>query len=66
MRFTGFVIVLERAGWTLQIINKILGNFQRTASLFSHTIYKIFCFGIVSIKLFGEQKESKRKISWLK
>ena len=26
-------------GWTLQVINKILDNFQRTASLFSHTIY---------------------------
>ena len=29
---------LER-GWTLEIINKILGNFNRTAGLFGHTLY---------------------------
>ncbi|MGG5905558.1 YWFCY domain-containing protein [Sphingobacterium daejeonense] len=29
---------LER-GWTLEVINKILGNFDRTAGLFSHTLY---------------------------
>jgi hypothetical protein len=40
-------------GWTLQIINKILGNFQRTASLFSHHIHKDFCFGIISIVVWG-------------
>ena len=27
-------------GWTLEVINKILGNFQRTAELFSHTLYE--------------------------
>ena len=32
-------------GWILEIINKILGNFNRTAGLFSHTLYTLCCFG---------------------
>lgn len=46
---------LER-GWTLELINKILGDFQRTAGLFSHTLYtKASSFGFVGFKLFGNK-----------
>lgn len=38
-----------RTWWTLEIINKILGNFQRTAGLFSHTLYtKLFALVLLS------------------
>ncbi|GAB3430429.1 YWFCY domain-containing protein [Niabella aquatica] len=30
---------LER-GWTLEVIHKILGNFDRTGGLFEHAFYK--------------------------
>ena len=50
---------LER-GWTLELINKILGNFQRTASLFSNTLYsKLFALVLPRIKLFGDQGSKK-------
>lgn len=32
---------MER-GWTLEVINKILGNFQRTAGLFIHTLFRFW------------------------
>ncbi|MEM8522924.1 conjugal transfer protein MobC [Flavobacterium sp. PL12] len=54
-------------GWTLQIINKILGNFQRTASLFSHTIYtKIFALVLLALSCLGTKGVKNEKISWSK
>jgi hypothetical protein len=53
-------------GWTLQIINKILGNFQRTANLFSYYIPKFFAFGIISIKLFRDKRSKQEKLVGLK
>ena len=60
----GFFI--ER-GWTLELINKILGNFQRTAGLFSHTlIYQSLRFGFVGFELFGNKGVKDEKITWSK
>lgn len=54
-------------GWTLQVINKILGNFQRTASLFSHTIYtKIFAVVLLALSCLGTKGVKNEKIIWSK
>lgn len=60
----GFFI--ER-GWTLEIINKILGNFQRTAGLFSHTIYtKLFALVLLALSCLGTKGVKDEKITWSK
>ncbi len=60
----GFFI--ER-GWTLELINKILGNFQRTAGLFSHTLYtKLFAFVLLALSCLGTKGVKDEKITWSK
>lgn len=60
----GFFI--ER-GWTLEVINKILGNFQRTAGLFSHTLYtKLFALVLLALSCLGTKGVKNEKISWSK
>ncbi|MDF0720607.1 conjugal transfer protein MobC [Kaistella sp. PBT33-4] len=60
----GFFI--ER-GWTLEIINKILGNFQQTAGLFSHTLYtKLFAFVLLALSCLGSKGVKNEKITWSK
>ncbi|MEL1240374.1 conjugal transfer protein MobC [Flavobacterium flavipallidum] len=57
---------LER-GWTLEIINKILANFQRTANLFSHTLYtKIFSLVLLTLSCLGTKGVKNEKITWTK
>ena len=57
---------LER-GWTLQVINKILGNFDRTAGLFSHTLYtKAFAVVLLAISCLGSKGVKNEKITWSK
>ena len=60
----GFFI--ER-GWTLEIINKILGNFQRTAGLFSHSLYtKVFAIVLLALSCLGTKGVKNEKITWSK
>ncbi|TDD98513.1 conjugal transfer protein MobC [Flavobacterium cellulosilyticum] len=60
----GFFI--ER-GWTLEIINKILGNFQRTAGLFSDTLYtKLFALVLLALSCLGTKGVKDEKITWTK
>ncbi|CAH0335051.1 hypothetical protein FVB9288_00671 [Flavobacterium sp. CECT 9288] len=60
----GFFI--ER-GWTLELINKILGNFQRTAGLFSHTLYtKVFALVLLALSCLGTKGVKNEKITWTK
>ncbi|WP_418263671.1 conjugal transfer protein MobC [Flavobacterium faecale] len=57
---------LER-GWTLPIINKILGNFQRTANLFSYTLYsKLFAVVLLALSCLGTKGVKNEKITWTK
>ena len=57
---------LER-GWTLPIINKILGNFQRTANLFSYTLYsKLFALVLLTLSCLGTKGVKNEKITWTK
>lgn len=60
----GFFI--ER-GWTLEVINKILGNFDRTAGLFTHTLYtKIFALVLLALSCLGTKGVKNEKITWYK
>jgi hypothetical protein len=57
---------LER-GWTLEIVNKILGNFHRTAGLFSHTLYsKVFAILLLALSCLGTKGVKNEKITWTK
>ena len=52
-------------GWTLEIINKILGNFNRTAGLFEHTLYtKIFVLVLLALSCLGTKGVKNEKITW--
>jgi hypothetical protein len=54
---------LERE-WTLKVINKILGNFQRTAGLFSHTLYtKVFAIVLLALSCLGSKGVKNEKIT---
>ncbi|WP_149914031.1 conjugal transfer protein MobC [Sphingobacterium cavernae] len=57
---------LER-GWTLEIINKILRNFDKTAGLFSHTLYsKVFAIVLLALSCLGTKGVKNEKITWTK
>ncbi|RKT01808.1 conjugal transfer protein MobC [Chryseobacterium defluvii] len=57
---------LER-GWTLDIIAKILTNFNRTAGLFSHIIYtKVFALLLLALSCLGTKGVKNSKITWAK
>lgn len=57
---------LER-GWTLEVINKILGNFDRTAGLFSQNLYtKIFALVLLALSCLGTKGVKNEKITWSK
>ncbi|WLD23303.1 conjugal transfer protein MobC [Flavobacterium dauae] len=57
---------LER-GWILEIINKILGNFNRTAGLFEHTLYtKVFALVLLALSCLGTKGVKHEKITWTK
>lgn len=54
-------------GWTLEVINKILGNFQRTAGLFSNTLYtKVFALMLLALSCLGSKGVKNQKITWTK
>ncbi|MCT3800798.1 YWFCY domain-containing protein [Elizabethkingia anophelis] len=57
---------LER-GWTLEVVNQILRNFQRTAGLFSHLLYsKIFALLLLALSCLGTKGVKNEKITWPK
>jgi hypothetical protein len=50
--------------WTLAIIDKILSNFQRTAGLFSHTLYtKLFAVVLLALSCLGSKGVKNEKIT---
>tara|TARA_R110002033_G_scaffold31612_2_gene68892 strand:- start:73650 stop:75608 length:1959 start_codon:yes stop_codon:yes gene_type:complete len=54
-------------GWTLEVVNKILGNFDRTAGLFSHTLYtKAFALVLLALSCLGTKGVKNEKITWPK
>ncbi len=54
-------------GWTLQVINNILSNFDRAARLFSHGVYtKLFALVLLGLSCLGTKGVKNEKITWLK
>jgi len=54
-------------GWALEIISKILTNFNRTAGLFAHTLYtKIFVFILLALSCLGTRGVKNERITWPK
>lgn len=54
-------------GWVLEIINKILKNFDRTAGLFSNLIYtKVFALILLTLSCLGTKGVKDEKITWTK
>ena len=54
-------------GWTLQAVNKILRGFDRTAGLFSNTLYtKIFALLLLALSCLGTKGVKNQKITWTK
>jgi len=50
--------------WTLEIINKILDNFNRTAGLFSHILYtKVFAFVLLALSCLGTKGVKNEKVT---
>ncbi|MBA5793463.1 YWFCY domain-containing protein [Flavobacterium sp. xlx-214] len=61
-----YVFFMER-GWVLEILNKILSNFQRTAGLFSHVLYtKVFALVLLALSCLGTKGVKNEKITWRK
>ncbi|MBT2559799.1 YWFCY domain-containing protein [Pedobacter sp. ISL-68] len=53
--------------WNLDLINKILGNFQKTAGLFSHPLYtKTFSILLLALSCLGTKGAKNEKITWKK
>ncbi|MGG7437403.1 conjugal transfer protein MobC [Chryseobacterium arthrosphaerae] len=53
--------------WTLELINKILYNFNQTAGLFSHTLYsKLFVLILLGLSCLGTKGVKNEKITWRK
>lgn len=53
--------------WTLELINKILQNFNKTAGLFSHPLYsKLFAVLLLGLSCLGTKGVKNEKISWKK
>lgn len=51
-------------GWTLEIIAKILTNFDRTAGLFSHLLYtKVFALVLLALSCLGTKGVKHEKIT---
>ena len=54
-------------GWTLEIVNKILRNFESKTSLFSHMRYtKMFALLLLALSCLGTKGVKNEKITWSK
>ena len=55
---------LHEMGWTLDIVDRILSNFQRTTGLFSSLLYtKLFCVLFLGLSCMGNQGVKKHEIT---
>ena len=58
---------LHEMGWTLDIVDRILSNFQRTTGLFSSLLYtKLFCVLFLGLSCMGNKGVKKHEITWRK
>ncbi|EIY17528.1 hypothetical protein HMPREF1061_03616 [Bacteroides caccae CL03T12C61] len=55
---------LHEMGWTLDIVDRILSNFQRTTGLFSALLYtKLFCVLFLGLSCMGNKGVKKHEIT---
>ena len=55
---------LHEMGWTLDIVDRILSNFQRTTGLFSSLLYtKLFCVLFLGLSCMGNKGVKKHEIT---
>ncbi|WP_144266047.1 MULTISPECIES: conjugal transfer protein MobC [Bacteroidota] len=51
--------------WTLEVLERILKNFQRTSGLFSHPLYtKLFALILLALSCLGTKGVKNEKIRW--
>lgn len=61
-----YTFFLEQ-GWSLEVINRILSNFQKTTGLFSYPFYtKLFSIILLSLSCWGTKGVKNEKITWKK
>lgn len=54
-------------GFILNILNRILSNFQKTAGLFSNPLFtKVFSLTLLSLSCLGTKGVKNEKITWIK
>lgn len=54
-------------GWTLEVLERILNNFQRTSGLFSNSLYsKLFALILLALSCLGTRGVKNEKIKWRK
>lgn len=54
-------------GWTLEVVERILKNFQRTSGLFSNSLYsKLFALILLALSCLGTKGVKNEKIKWRK
>lgn len=52
-------------GWTLEVLERILKNFQRTSGLFSNSLYsKLFALVLLALSCLGTKGVKNEKIKW--
>ncbi len=52
-------------GWTLEIVERILKNFQKTSGLFTNSIYsKLFALILLALSCLGTKGVKNEKIKW--
>lgn len=57
--------LFELMGWTLELAGQVLGNFQRTAGLFSHPLYSKLCaLVLLALSCMGTRGVKDEKITW--
>ncbi|WP_445265627.1 YWFCY domain-containing protein [Sphingobacterium sp. MYb382] len=54
-------------GWTMTLLNRILGGFERTVGLFSHPLYtKLFAVLLLALSCLGTKGVKNEKVTWSK
>lgn len=57
--------IFYELGWTLEVLERILKNFQRTSGLFSNSLYsKLFALILLALSCLGTKGVKNEKIKW--
>lgn len=57
--------IFHDQGWTLEVLERILKNFQRTSGLFNNSLYsKLFALILLALSCLGTRGVKNEKIKW--